>query len=953
MKNPMFRRAISRRAISRRAVAKQPAAAQSITTQSIATLCSLCLCLWGYQTGAWQLAIPMALLLEARNLLKRRWTFPRDYLSILYALGGGLWFVAIFLIPIPWSTPTLIGTLHHLLKCLPVGFFPLILLQTYASNFTALYQNVRKKNFGSNISINFYYPYFGICLLAASATGGQGLPFLLFGTLLIAGFLGILRSQRFSSGLFYGLILLAVVLSLVGTQQVSRLQVNIQLNPGEWIGQLFQQLTSSAKDRVRDRDLDSIKPANSPQASVSPSSSPTPSPSQRTVAPENPLGSGTSNPNPPEGSSRSDGNPANRNPLVPISPVPNPASSSATNPVATASPNVSPSPQGGKSSNESRNENLPQQSNPPNISNPQPEPLQSAPQRPGQDTAPGTPPGAPAASPSANPVGSGNGKGSGAPISGGSPQAGGRIDPQTSNTRIGQQGSLQPADTVLFRVTPSPKQPSAQASEQPQLPMPLYLRAATFNQYRSASWNAVNPKFTPKPAASQQRWQFAPQTPTSIALQISTDWQQPNDVLKLPVGTSEIDRLGLDAIQVNQYGTVIAQGKPGPITYIATFDPSQSLDSPPTQLELDIPPVERPTLEKILKSLNLNQNLSQNSTPTLAKATLQAVEAFFQKGFRYSLDLPKPQTNSTPLSDFLLRHRTGHCEYFASATSLLLRAAGIPSRYVVGYSVHEFDPSQQAYLVRASDAHAWVTAYVDGTWVTLDTTPGDGQLASGGTTPTPATTPAAKPTATSGQTPATSPTQTPQDPAQQDQAQHNRPVNDRRTWPEKIGAAWAALTAKQKETLVWTAAMLASGLVLLLGCGLFIWRVWRRKRHPQALRRLSGQNLSANLLTTNGLDSDFYVLEQQLGQWGLERQPAETAKKWMVRLHTQFSAEQAMQLQEIIDLHYRYRFDPQGISEDDRAQLQAMIQAWLRENRVALSRRHQQLTSAKESTPGQ
>jgi transglutaminase-like putative cysteine protease len=46
-------------------------------------------------------------------------------------------------------------------------------------------------------------------------------------------------------------------------------------------------------------------------------------------------------------------------------------------------------------------------------------------------------------------------------------------------------------------------------------------------------------------------------------------------------------------------------------------------------------------------------------------------------------------TNETPLARFLLRTRSGHCEYFATATVLLLRQLGIPARYAVGYAVHE------------------------------------------------------------------------------------------------------------------------------------------------------------------------------------------------------------------------------------------------------------------------
>jgi protein-glutamine gamma-glutamyltransferase len=90
----------------------------------------------------------------------------------------------------------------------------------------------------------------------------------------------------------------------------------------------------------------------------------------------------------------------------------------------------------------------------------------------------------------------------------------------------------------------------------------------------------------------------------------------------------------------------------------------------------------------------------------------------------------------------------------------------------------------------------------------------------------------------------------------------------------------------------------------------------------------------------DGLDSAFQRLEQQLGKLGLERQPAETTRKWLVRLQKQFPEAVAMQLQELIDLHYRYRFDPQGISAEERAQLKSMLQSCLRATRVTPKPQH-------------
>jgi protein-glutamine gamma-glutamyltransferase len=884
---------------------KKPVAPPALAHQSLATLCSLCLCFWGYQAGVWKVAIPMALLLEGRNLVKRRWQFSQDYLLPLNISCLCLWSIAAMVASATAASPHDLGS--YLLQGLLIGPFPLILAQTYCTNFSEVFRAGLRNYSWLPKTINLYYPYFGICILAISAVNSHLLVFLGVITLLIAGFLGTSRSQRFSPGLFYGLIVLAVILSLVGSAQFSRLQASIQFNPGEMISQFLTNLYSAADDQP---DPKSPPPDNQPQES----------PDLATPTPRlTPSATATPGSTDPQRTNN------------PISLFPgNSSGSTQDSPSATGTPSVGntgttrviiPSQDGSSDSppDSNPNSNLPESSPDPNA------PVATAP------TPSGTSPQQPSGSSSPVPTGSGGSNqpgGSGG--SGGSPnpldQTSSQIDPQKSQTRIGQQGSLQPTDTILLRVSPTLESTSESQPEPPKLALPLYLKAATFNQYQSGTWDAVNPRFFSKPQSGSQHWTFGSPTPGTIAVRISTDLQQAQETLELPVGTSEIEQLGVDALQVNQYGTVMVQGKPGQLAYTAKFNPSQSFDSPPTPQELAIPALERPTLEKILKSLDINPTIRSTSAPE----TVRAITAFFQNGFRYSLDLPPTQANRTPIGDFLLRHRTGHCEYYATATSLLLRAAGIPSRYVVGYSVHEYAPEQQAYLVRASDAHAWVSAYVDGTWVTLDTTPGNGQLAGTNTgNPDPAA--VASPQASGNPATATPPGQRTQP----------QPAPDNRSWPEKLKATWSSLPAKHKEALLWFGAMAGLGLALLLTCVVLLWRLWRRKRRP--VNGAQDSQRPSRRLTANGVEADFYLLEKQLGQWGLERQPAETGRKWMVRLQEQLSQVQAHQLQEIIDLHYRYRFDPEGISAEDRAYLEQMIRDWLKQTRTTLSRRNQRL----------
>ncbi len=78
------------------------------------------------------------------------------------------------------------------------------------------------------------------------------------------------------------------------------------------------------------------------------------------------------------------------------------------------------------------------------------------------------------------------------------------------------------------------------------------------------------------------------------------------------------------------------------------------------------------------------------------------------------------------IEHFLFQTRAGHCEYFASALAMMLRAVGVPSRLVLGYRGGQWFEDNELYLVRQSDAHAWVEAYIqDRGWVRLDPTPAD------------------------------------------------------------------------------------------------------------------------------------------------------------------------------------------------------------------------------------
>ncbi|MCA0458614.1 MAG: transglutaminaseTgpA domain-containing protein [Chloroflexi bacterium] len=102
-----------------------------------------------------------------------------------------------------------------------------------------------------------------------------------------------------------------------------------------------------------------------------------------------------------------------------------------------------------------------------------------------------------------------------------------------------------------------------------------------------------------------------------------------------------------------------------------------------------------------------------------------AVRDYVLNTFPYDY-FPPPQAPDTDAVDqFLFVDKRGVCEHFTSAMVVLLRAAGIPARFVVGYGSGTYNPITGYYEVRANDAHAWVEVYFPGVeWVPFDPTPG-------------------------------------------------------------------------------------------------------------------------------------------------------------------------------------------------------------------------------------
>ena len=109
------------------------------------------------------------------------------------------------------------------------------------------------------------------------------------------------------------------------------------------------------------------------------------------------------------------------------------------------------------------------------------------------------------------------------------------------------------------------------------------------------------------------------------------------------------------------------------------------------------------------------------AAPSDAAFVRAVLEKFNEEAYYYTLE--PPPLGSRPVDRFLFETRRGFCEHYASAFAVMMRAAGIPARIVVGYQGGELNPMGNYMIVRQADAHAWTEVWLPGDgWRRVDPT---------------------------------------------------------------------------------------------------------------------------------------------------------------------------------------------------------------------------------------
>lgn len=249
----------------------------------------------------------------------------------------------------------------------------------------------------------------------------------------------------------------------------------------------------------------------------------------------------------------------------------------------------------------------------------------------------------------------------------------------------------------------------------------------------------------------------------------------------------------------------------------------------------------------------LKRELPELETMTGIWSRANAIVDHVSRSASYNLRTSRMPTDAEDFALwFLEESNSGYCVHFATAATVLLRAAGIPCRYVTSYLV--YTRADQTVSVIQNNAHAWVECYIaDVGWVPLEPTPAGGITQTTGsehkeTTETTETTEATETTETT-ETATSAPTETtetiPTAPTQGSTA----PTAE----TSAIGGADdpAAVPREFPGWLKWVLGILAAALMVISQWRLRVWlRLQKRSRgrkNAQALARWQEVTLHARI----------------------------------------------------------------------------------------------------------
>lgn len=441
-----------------------------------------------------------------------------------------------------------------------------------------------------------------------------------------------------------------------------------------------------------------------------------------------------------------------------------------------------------------------------------------------------------------------------------------------SRTRIGDLGRVSLSEQIIMRVEHGTS-----------LATPFLVTDGTYSQYESGAWK--NPGIRTVALALREgsgKAEFFPGAGELTPGQAASITLRPRGrtaVMPAPLGTVAVQIEGDPTITWNGRGALAAASSPAVLRYRALVDPTATAHALPDEDDLAIPPMLRAHLDAVYEELRIDG--------LEGSAAVQAIRLFFGHDFRYTLFLGDRRSGGRSLADFLLHDRAGHCEYFASATVLLLRRAGIPARYATGYLVEEWSPLEQQYVVRGTHGHAWAVAYVGGRWTDIDTTP---------------------------------------------PVWRNLDAGSGSAWFTRLRDVWALAMlrfdqwrepGRSADPRIWTGLAIAT---LIVACLLGTRRIRRKAVDSKAMPPLD----------VDFTPAPFGAIEAYFSSRGARRHRGSSVRSWVSELQAtgHLTGPAAEALTEIVALHYRQRFGGmQDRTDHGHHRVREAMARWLAERR--------------------
>jgi transglutaminase-like putative cysteine protease len=282
---------------------------------------------------------------------------------------------------------------------------------------------------------------------------------------------------------------------------------------------------------------------------------------------------------------------------------------------------------------------------------------------------------------------------------------------------------------------------------------PGYLASRRFDEYQNGVWILKGDRqrnVGERPSASQvltptlRRPDVISAPPLNANTFIIDGQEMPKQVYSYRVrndprrGPVYFSSLGLRAVQ--GHGDSLSVDNQQSIRGGIRVTSDYTIFTHPTQTLVRLDPEERRQLTQVPEAFQSVLERVSAEIPGDVRSfntKVESIRRFFQNEFRYSTARFSTPNHDDPLAYFLTTRPAAHCEFFASATVLLLRAQGIPARYSTGYRVMELEEENgDFWIAKNKNAHAWAEAYDEARqrWVIVESTPGflydDGEILS-------------------------------------------------------------------------------------------------------------------------------------------------------------------------------------------------------------------------------